>query len=321
MELVKKALGIGLTLALLAGALLLRTKALGPTPASSPAPGAAAPPSSPAPSPSSVRVVVGRRTVEATPELGAELDGFLAQIPVEARRDPRQLLREALARQTGPLDYRKALDQVLKQQPGAAQAAAELLAAGMDQVDEELRFQHALSLSHHLDEAASATLLARLDGPPSPARPLAVFALRGSRDPQVDARLAQLYVEDAQPEARVQAAFVLAEHARRLDPLLVERARGAARLDLAGEDPQLYPASADVLGIPPLSEGDQRLLLRTLERGSGTSRRKAALRALASAKASPAVVVPALERLAADEGTDAELRALAQAALKQARGE
>lgn len=318
---VKKALGVGSVLVVLAAAVLLgtRTAPQGLTPPASPSdtPLSSDPPGASA---SPVRVVVGRRTIEASPELTSELDGFLAQLPVEARKDPAALLREALARQTGPIDYRKALDALLKERPDAAQAAAQLLAEGMDQADETLRFQHALALSHHLDPAATATLLGRLDGPPSPARPLAAFALRGSRAPQVDARLAQLYVEDRQPEARVQAAFVLAEHAERLDPLVVERARGAARLDLAGEDAALYEASADVLGIPPLSEGDQALLLRTLEGGSGTARRKAALRALASAKASPDVVLPALERLAAEE-RDPELRALAQAALKQARGE
>jgi len=321
MVLVKKALGVGLLLVLLGAALFLGSAPPGSAPEGAASPGTTPlAGASPAASATPIRVVVGRRTIEASPELEAELDGFLAQLPVEARRDPRALLREALARQTGPIDYRKALDALLKEQPGAAQAAAQLLAEDMDEVDAKLRFQHALALSHHLDDAASATLLERLDGPPSPARPLAAFALRGSRDRQVDARLARLYVEDPQPQARVQAAFVLAEHAERLDPLLVERARGAARLDLAGEDAALYEASADVLGIPPLSEGDQSLLLRTLERGSGTPRRKAALRALASAKASPEVVLPALERLA-KEGSDPELRALAQAALKQARGD
>lgn len=316
----KKALGVGLALVALVAAALLAARSPGPAPgAASPratSPGAAAP----APSDAPTRVVVGRRTIQGGPELDAQIDGFLAQLPVEARRDPRQLLREALARQTDPLDYREALDALLKERPGAAQAVAELLAEGLKGVDERLRFQHALSLSHHLDDAAVSTLLERLEGPPSPARPLAAFALRGSRDPAVDARLARLYVEDAQPEARIQAAFVLAEHARRLDPLVVERARGAARLDLAGEDARLYEASADVLGIPPLSEGDQSLLLETLTRGSGTARRKAALRALASAKADPQVVLPALERLARDE-PDPELRSLAQAALEQARGE
>ena len=58
--------------------------------------------------------------------------------------------------------------------------------------------------------------------------------MRGSRDPQVDARLVQLYVEDAQPEARVQAAF-LAKHAGRslrvaYEDLCAEPAPTAARL-------------------------------------------------------------------------------------------
>jgi len=80
-------------------------------------------------------------------------------------------------------------------------------------------------------------------------RPDLAFALRGSRDPEVDRRLAALDADDPQGAVRARAGFVLGEHGERFDPVLLERARSVARADLAGDDPDVAALSARLASV------------------------------------------------------------------------
>ncbi|MBL4850233.1 MAG: hypothetical protein JKY65_32290, partial [Planctomycetes bacterium] len=153
-------------------------------------------------------------------------------------------------------------------------------------------------------------------------RPELVIALRGTREPRVGTALVDLYAADEDPRVRAKAAFVLGEGGEQWPPLLVERARVTARLDLESDDPLLITGAGDVLGIPPLSTPDRDLLIRTLrgEANQGARARSTALRALAAAKVVPATLGPALEEVARDSSASPELRAQARSILKSLAG-
>lgn len=282
-----------------------------PSAAGAPDPSAAA-----SPSPSAAATHPGPT---AGKTLEHALDAMLKHVPVRIPPAPGEVLKKALKEGLSPIDYREALIETLKKRKGARAEAARLLAEGMAGVDEKLRFQHALALSEHLDPAATQVILDAL-GPPAKApaavRPDLAFALRGSTDPKVDRRLVELYGDDADEKVRARAAFVLAEHSEQLDPVLVERARVTARADLARDDPQGLEAAADVLGIPPLTDADKRMLIGTAGGDPSSERRMAALRALASAGTSPAELAPLLKKIEDDPHASAALRAMARKVLR-----
>lgn len=240
--------------------------------------------------------------------LNQALDAFLGEVKVDVAPGPQDVLDETLRQGKGPIDYRQALETSLRKRRGADLEAARLLKDGMGQVDEAYLFQHAQVLSHHASPETTSVLLEGLESAPARIRPHLVFALRGSNEPRVVERFLALYGEDEDPKVRATAGFVLGERGTRLDPQLVERARHTARADLRGDDPQLVESAADVLGIPPLDPNDRTVLIETARRDPSSTRRTAALRALASSGARVDELAPLLESLANDPSAGDELR-------------
>ncbi|MEZ6186030.1 MAG: HEAT repeat domain-containing protein [Planctomycetota bacterium] len=277
-----------------------------PAPAGAPAPGPVVPPQAPSPPPAA----------EVDDALTEAVDAFLENLPVELPAGPAQVLEETLRDGGGPIDYKHALETSLRQRKGADLEAARLLANGLQGADEAYLFQHALVLAQRSgDPQVASVLLGALDDAPDRVRPHLVFALRGSNEPRVVERFLALYADDRDPAVRAKAGFVLGERGPRLDPLLVERARATARADLRADDPELVESAADVLGIPPLEDGDRRVLVETVRHDPTPSRRLAALRALAAGGADPAQLTPLLEQLRQSPDMPPELREAAEALL------
>ena len=265
-------------------------------------------------------------SVRATPDasaLGSTFDEFLSQVTVQpAGRRPADVLAEALAAGgVDPLGYRQALDAALKTGgPQAVREAVELLRDGLRGADDKLRFQHSQALALRLgDPQALSAVLGAIETAQPETRADLVFALRGSRDPRASETLARLYDADADPQVRAQAGFVIGERGAEWPPLLLERARATARLDLSSDSAPLIKSAADVLGVPPLSDSDRTLLLGTLERDPDLRRRVAAARALAASGAPAPDVVAAFRRLRDDPATTPELRAGLEAVLEGIR--
>ena len=309
-------LALGLVVAGLVAAgayYLLGQRQPSPGPLASAAPSASAGPAS-APS----RAPDPMAGPQASPgSLGAALDGFLGAVPIKVPPTPAELLEAALASGQDPVDYRQALDDVLKRRKGAGLEAIDLLAQGLGKADAKLRFQHALALAKHLDGPMTDALLEKLPDAEARGRPELVFALRGSREARVGAKLADLYSGDEDPKVRAQAAYVLSEGGEDWPPLAVEQARVTARMDLQSEDPLSIQGAGDVLGIPPLSAPDRELLVRAVKERGPQKRRLHALRALASAKVPAASLAPTLEQVARDSGTSPELRAQIESVLQE----
>lgn len=288
-------------------------------------PGALAPtPAATSPGPSHATPAAPSRTPgpdagpQASPgELGAALDGFLGAVPVKLAPSPSELLKAALAAGQNPIDYRKSLKETLRRRRGAGLEAVKLLADGLGEADARLRFQHALAVAERLDGPMTDALLEGIEKGASRSRPDLVFALRGTREPRVAATLVELYGVDEDLKVRAQAAYVLGEGGEDWPPLMVERARVTARLDLQSEDPVALKAAGDVLGIPPLSAPDRELLVRSVRERGPPQRRMQALRALAAAKVPAAALAPTLERVAKDSSTSPEFRAQIERLLKE----
>jgi hypothetical protein len=262
------------------------------------------------------------RTLELDP---SAVDDFVGAIPVQPvtggtrpppgeRVSPAELLEEA-RRGGDPVAYRTALEAALKADPGLAPEVARLLLA---ERDETLAFQTARALSRHMDPATTRTVLDGLPGAEGPARPMSVFALRGAPpgEPEVDRTLVDLYGQDADEGVRQQAAFVLGERARTLEPALHAQALERAREDLRGADsPALLDAAADVLGGAPLDPRDQDWLTSTLRSDPNEARRLAALRALATSGTPREELLPTLQAVQSDPSASQELRDMAGAVL------
>jgi hypothetical protein len=247
-------------------------------------------------------------TVQGTadlPDLEKTIDAFLSKIPVKPFPRPKAVLKEAHDG-LSLIDYRLKLEKSLKHTGGPAEGAQMLI--GMKDDSQALRFQTALGLSKRLDDDATRILLDGLESADKAVRPQLVFALRGSNDPEVEQAFVDLYTADSDVDVRAQAAFVIGERGERLPPLLVERARQSARDDIRSDDDRLVTAAGDVLGSPPLSSSDRQMLETVLASDSSSSRRMAALRAMATAKVPPAELAPVLDQVAADESVSPELR-------------
>jgi hypothetical protein len=252
---------------------------------------------------------------DAASDLAATVDRFFEKIPIQPPPTPEQALEKARQGQLGPIDYRLELERALRV-PGAAGKTANLL-LGMTHDSETLRFQTALALSKRLDPASAQVLLVGLPNASPSVRPQAVFALRGSPDPEVSRTFVDLYATDRDDAVRAQAAFALGERGDRVDPLVLERARQRAREDLAAaSDPRVMKAASDVLGVPPLSPEDRAFLEGVLERDSSSERRLSALQALASSGISPQELEPLLRRVAEDPTASDDLKTQVQAVLQ-----
>lgn len=182
-----------------------------------------------------------------------------------------------------------------------------------------MRFQTAMALSKNLDDESTRLLLEQVRTADNAVRPDLVFALRGSPDEEVNRTFVDLYATDQDASVRAQAAFAIGERGNRIDPLEAERARQRARDDFQSDDPTELKAATDVLGVPPLSAEDRRMLENTLASDPDSNRRLAALRALASAQIAPAELAPILEQVAGDATASEELRAMANQVLTALR--
>lgn len=283
--------------------------------------GSEAPTSSASAPPTPARYSVSVRASPNPSALAAAFDAFLEEVPLAPRAPrPAEVLRDAGA-EPDPLAYRRALEASLSAGgPSAFREAVGLLEGGLGGSDERLRFQHSQALAGRISApGALEAVLAAIPSAGPEARGDLVFALRGSRDPRASEALAEAYSTDSDPRVRAQAGFVIGERGAEWPPLLLERARRTARLDLSSESTPLIKSAADVLGVPPLSDSDRGLLLGTLQRDPDLRRRLAATRALAAAGAPPAEVVGAFQQLAGDPSTPPELRARLEEALEGLR--
>ncbi len=316
-------LGAAAAAAVAAGlAFALLQSAEPPAPPPPVAPPAPLPVPTPAPQagPAPIRSATELRD-QAQSELEASLDAFLGAVPVKLPPRPSDVLKQAQAnRGLDVRDYRVALEKAIRDHQASAEAAR-LLVEQMAQEDPRLRFQHALAVAGRLDDAGARVLLEGLRTGPAEVRPDLVTGLRGSANPEVNAALIDLYATDADEEVRSRAALAIAERGDRLPPMLLERARERARDDMRAAEGDGVAAAADVLGTPPLSDDDRRLLIGLL-RGPGgdPARRAAALRALASAQVPPAELAPALQAVLEDPAAGAELQGMAQAVLQALAG-
>jgi hypothetical protein len=272
-----------------------------------------------APAPAKPTPVLARAVPVGETDLDGAFDRFFGECQVTPAPgvSPRQLLADATAAGSDPVDARLELERALRTDAAARVALADAL-ADLPAASAAYAFPAALALSAHVDGPTTERLIARIGDTPARNRPNLVLALRGSTDPRADVALVGLY-GDEDPAVRDQAAFVLGERGQRLPDEVRAPALARARAGLVASDPAGWSAAADVLGAPPLAGTDRALLVDLLAHDRAPERRLLALRALAGAGVASTAddVRPALEAAATDPLAGDALRAAAAGALRR----